>query len=118
MTEEQIKNLKNMNVDYNDALVRFAGNEAMFLKFFKKFPSDPSFPDLKKYLSEDNVDEAFRSAHTLKGVTSNLAMKELSYVSSELTELLRAKKLDEGKEYFPVVEETYNDMIKFISTLE
>ena len=33
--------------------------------------------------------EAFRAAHTLKGVSQNLSFKELGQVSGEITEALR-----------------------------
>lgn len=118
MTAEQIAELEKLDINYKDGLERFAGMEGMFLKFLKKFPNDPSFSDLKKYLDEKNVEEAFRAAHTLKGVASNLAMETLYTVSSEITELLRAKKLDEGIEYFPKVAEVYDKIIAFIATLD
>lgn len=36
-----------------------------------------------------NREEAFRAAHTIKGVCSNLAFTQLLQFSSQLTELLR-----------------------------
>lgn len=118
MTAEQAEKFKALNIDIDDALERFAGSDAMYLKFVKKFPGDPSFPDLKKFLGEKNIDEAFRAAHTLKGVASNLAMKELMTVSSEITELLRDKEFDLAVKYFPQVEEVYDKVIAFIATLD
>ena len=40
-------------------------------------------------MNDKNYEDAFRSAHTLKGVCQNLSFDRLYEVSHELTELLR-----------------------------
>ena len=40
-------------------------------------------------MENGNYEDAFRSAHTLKGVCQNLSFDRLYEVSNELTELLR-----------------------------
>ena len=40
-------------------------------------------------MENKNYEDAFRSAHTLKGVCQNLSFDRLYEVSNELTELLR-----------------------------
>ena len=42
-------------------------------------------------MENKNYEDAFRSAHTLKGVCQNLSFDRLYEVSYELTELLRDK---------------------------
>lgn len=83
------------DVDVEGALARFVGNEALFLKFLKKFRSDMSYANLIMNLEEGNYEEAFKCAHTLKGVSANLGLNLIAKPTSELTELLRGKAASE-----------------------
>ena len=58
-------------------------------KFVRKFPEDPSYAQLKQALAENSLTDAFRAAHTLKGVAANLSFEPLRQSASDLTELLR-----------------------------
>ena len=83
-----------MGSDYEGVLGRM-GSEAMIKRFALKFLQDPSFNNLKENLEKNDGEEAFRAAHTLKGVCLNLGFDELYEASAEITEKLR------GKEYVP-----------------
>ena len=74
--------------NYEDVLRRLP-NEALIRKFTLKFLEDQSYLQLKQALKDKNYEDAFRSAHTLKGVCQNLSFDRLYEVSNELTELLR-----------------------------
>ena len=74
--------------NYEDVLGRLR-SEALIRKFTLKFLEDQSYPQLKQALNDKNYEDAFRSAHTLKGVCQNLSFDRLCEVSHELTELLR-----------------------------
>ena len=76
--------------NYEDVLGRLR-SEALIRKFTLKFLEDQSYPQLKQALNDKNYEDAFRSAHTLKGVCQNLSFDRLYEVSYELTELLRDK---------------------------
>ena len=60
-----------MGADYQNTLNRFP-NEAFIKKFVLKFLDDNSYANLKEAIAAGNVEEAFRAAHTLKGVCLNL----------------------------------------------
>ena len=92
--------------DYKSVFKRF-GNGAMVKRFAVKFLNDTSFANLKQALQDKDVNEAFRAAHTLKGVCLNLGFNNLYTVSSELTEKLRKGELDGSDELFAKVEEQY-----------
>ena len=64
-------------------------SEALIQRFTLKFLEDQSYLQLKQTLENKNYEDAFRSAHTLKGVCQNLSFDRLYEVSNELTELLR-----------------------------
>lgn len=58
-------------------------------KFLGKFLEDPSFETLCAQLQAGNRPEAFRAAHTLKGVCANLSFSRLLASATALTEVLR-----------------------------
>ena len=64
-------------------------SEALIWRFTLKFLEYQSYIQLKQALENKNYEDAFRSAHTLKGVCQNLSFDRLYEVSNELTELLR-----------------------------
>ena len=74
--------------NYEDVLGRLH-SEALIRRFALKFLEDQSYIQLKQALENKNYEDAFRSAHTLKGVCQNLSFDRLCEVSHELTELLR-----------------------------
>lgn len=62
-----------MGADYEGVLGRLR-SEVLIKKFAKKFLDDGSFRSLKDNLVQKNGEEAFRAAHTLKGVCQNLSV--------------------------------------------
>lgn len=58
-------------------------------KFIGKFLDDKSFETLCREMEAGNREEAFRAAHTLKGVCANLSFTRLLESVSLLTEELR-----------------------------
>ena len=79
-----------MKGDYKDALSRLITDERI-KKFLVKLLSDNSFSELCSAMEKKNLEEAFRAAHTLKGVSKNLSLSALAYSSSNLTEALRGR---------------------------
>ncbi len=92
-------------------------NDSMILRFLMKFPEDKSFSTLGSSLADGNTEEAFRAAHTLKGLCLNLGFNDLYTPSAELTELLRAGKTDGADELFEKVKEKYGTVLDGIKKL-
>lgn len=97
---------RQMGANYEDVLKRLY-NEGMICKFTLMFLNDDSYPKLEQALKEGNVKEAFRAAHTLKGVCQNLGFTNLYQPAYELTEVLRAGTLEGSGEWFARVTEQY-----------
>lgn len=74
--------------NYTDAIGRLR-SEKLVRKFAVKFLDDPSFQLLEDSLASQDYREAFRAAHTIKGVCQNLAFNKLGTSSEQLTESLR-----------------------------
>ena len=74
--------------NYEDALSRLM-NDTLIEKFLKKFLNDDSYNSLSVSIENRDYHEAFKAAHTLKGVSLNLSLSRLSASASEITEYLR-----------------------------
>lgn len=106
-----------MGADYEGLLSRL-GSEALIKKFAVKFLTDGSFQDLKTSLEAGEAEQAFRAAHTLKGICLNLGFDNLYKPSEELTELLRGREIvPESQEKFAEVEAQYNRTVTAIQRL-
>lgn len=105
--------------DYEDVLGRFAGNKMLVEKFARKFIDDPSYQTLVDSMGKENYEEAFRAAHTLKGVCANLGFTQLFKVSSDLTEELRGGSPDAAKlpEMLEKVSSEYKKTIDAINSV-
>ena len=87
-------------------------------KFAKKFLDDGSFRSLKDNLVQKNGEEAFRAAHTLKGVCQNLGFDNLYKASFDITEKLRGRDTEGCEELLAKVEEQYNNTVDAIHMME
>ena len=74
--------------DYDDVIGRLR-SEKLVNKFVLRFLDDKSYDLLRASMEAKDYGEAFRAAHTIKGVCSNLAFTMLGKSSSELSEALR-----------------------------
>jgi len=77
-----------MGGDYVDVSARLH-SDRLVQKFVLKYLDDPSFDLLCTAMAEKNYEEAFRAAHTIKGVCQNLSFTKLLASSSQLSDALR-----------------------------
>ena len=63
--------------------------DSLIEKFVIKFLSEPSYDHLCQALAQEDYENAFRDAHSLKGVSLNLGFEKLGKSSGDLTEYLR-----------------------------
>lgn len=102
--------------NYPDTISRLLTEERI-LRFVRKFPADGSFNDLQAALARGAVEEAFRAAHTLKGVAQNLGFTALYEKASAVTEVLRGGSL-EVTALMPDLESVYILTVESISALD
>ncbi|MCI9678683.1 MAG: Hpt domain-containing protein [Oscillospiraceae bacterium] len=77
-----------MGGDYEGVMGRLR-SERMVQKFVLKFLADGSYDLLLSSAAAADWQEAFRAAHTIKGVCQNLGFNRLYESSSELSEAMR-----------------------------
>lgn len=104
--------------DYEDTMKRM-GMERLLQKFMLKFLDDGSFQELCDNMEQQNYEEAFRAAHTLKGLCLNLGFKTLAESSSNLTEALRPQQFEESNlaEIMKMLEQVKRDYEMTVSVI-
>lgn len=108
-----------IGADYEDVLKRMMKEERV-TKFAKMFLKDPSYEGLVKAMEEEDYDEAFRMAHTLKGVCQNLAFEALGAPSVAITEMLRMpdRDIEMAKSLLPDVTEQYQRTVEGLKMVD
>ena len=104
-----------MGADYDDVMGRLRKDERV-QKFLLKMLDDKSYALLTDSVEAGNMSEAFRAAHTIKGVCQNLSITPLYKSAYELAELLRnADAYSEDME--PMIEEVKKDYTHMIECI-
>lgn len=99
--------------NYKDIMERLV-TETRVRKFVLLFLEDDSYENFLKAMEEENVSEAFRAIHTLKGVCLNLGFQGMYPVVSDMTELLRGNAMEEGKKKLPELQKIYENHVRAI----
>ncbi|MEG0894898.1 MAG: hypothetical protein RSE07_06095 [Oscillospiraceae bacterium] len=99
-----IEELKKAGINYEDGIKRFAYKAEIYNKYLINFFDDPTFFQLGDYLKEQNYIEAFKCAHTLKGVSGNLSMDDFYQCVCILVEALRNNQTDN-------INQIYNNLL-------
>jgi len=86
--------LKAYGVDYENAVKRFAGNEALYEKFLKKLTEDDHLAIGEQAMKEERYEDVFRAVHALKGVAGTLGMTELFQAASEVVASIRKNEIN------------------------
>lgn len=105
--------------DYDATVARMCGKESVLEKFVRKFVEDPTYSTLISSFESGDIENAFRMAHTLKGICLNLGFKKLYESASALTEALRDQTAiaDNAAELLGNVKRDYETVLNAVSEL-
>ena len=84
-----IEKLDKFGANSKEGLERCLNREDFYFKLIDKAVSDNSYINLKAEIENKNYSEAFKIAHSLKGVLGNLSLTPLYDIAYKLTEHLR-----------------------------
>lgn len=107
--------LERCGVDLDATLARFAGNEALYEKFLRRFPADPNFAGIAPALAREDWDGALRYAHTLKGVSGNLGLTRLFEACGAVVQDLRQEERARAAADYRTLEEAYRQIVEALS---
>lgn len=99
--------------NYAEVLGRLR-SERMIQKFVLKFLDDANFDLLCRSLEAGAVEDAFRAAHTIKGMCQNLSFTRLAESSGRMTEALRSGDLTGARALLSCVQEDYGRTVAAI----
>ena len=100
--------------DYDEVIGRLR-REQTVEKFLFKFLEDTSYALLQTSVTDGRYDEAFRAAHTLKGICQNLSFTKLYTSSSRMTEAFRAGENEQAVAGMPQLTADYQQTIHAIA---
>ena len=106
-----------MGGDYAGVTSRLP-TERMVQKFVLKFLNDGSYDLLVRSMEAEDYEEAFRAAHTIKGVCQNLDFTRLYQSSSQLSEALRSGWTPEADALAEQVAVDYKQTVEAIRTYQ
>ncbi len=90
-----------------DEVVSRLRSERLIQKFVLKFLDDGSFALLEASMASGSREEAFRAAHTIKGMCQNLSFTRLGNTADEVTEALRNSWPDNAGELMEKIRRDY-----------
>ncbi|MBD5096495.1 MAG: Hpt domain-containing protein [Lachnospiraceae bacterium] len=104
-------------VNIETAMERFMNNEQLLVKFLKKFPQDPNYDAMLVAVEEKRYEDAFKAAHTLKGVCGNLSLESLYENVCKVVELLRGGKGEGIDTVLPDAKAEYERVVAILETI-
>ena len=83
-------------IDVEAALIRVGGNRKLYKKLLIKFRDDysNSFHEIQREIENNNLKDAERYAHTVKGVVGNIGISKLHEIAGDLEAGIRKRETD------------------------
>lgn len=82
------------DIEVKSALERMCGNEALYVKFLRRFLEDTHYQEFCRAFKQGDREEAMHSAHALKGLAGNLGLMALFEQSARVVDQLRREERD------------------------
>lgn len=111
----QLYDLENIiNIDIKGSLERFSNYEPMYIKYLKKFITEPTFDEFLKALDSGDSEAIENSAHTLKGICGNLGLIDLFNIYNDIVQDIRKGEVKKAQE---TASKAIEDTKKYKNTL-
>ena len=82
---DSINELDALGVNTQEALRRFSGNSALYVKMLGKLTAAANDLEVMPCIEKEDYETAVTNAHTLKGVTGNLSLTPLYNAYTDIT---------------------------------
>ncbi len=112
MTIEEV--YSRIGADYGDVAKRLP-SESLIARLAVKYLQDPTYEELMRAVRNNDVDTAFRAAHTLKGVCQNLGFTNMYQPVYDVTEIFRAGTMEGAA---PLLEEITREYGKLTEAIK
>ncbi len=118
MENDKKNAMEKLGINVEDALKRFMGNEALFLKMLRKLPGVISQSYVSPDFDASNYAADIDRAHMIKGVTGDLSIMPLYKAYSDIVSLLRENKPEEARAALKDILPVQEKIIKFIEEMD
>lgn len=99
------------NVDYENGIKRFAGNEALYEKYLLKFKEDVHYEAVVTAFETGDFDTLLKEAHTLKGVAGTLGLIDIYQNCTDIVIALRGERTEQVPEMIGLLQDAYKKTI-------
>jgi len=89
-----LQKIKALGANTDDGLKRFMNNSALYEKCLKKYTAEAEKCNMLDEIKSGDFENAVKSAHTMKGVASNLSLTPLYDLYSEIVLRIRKNNTD------------------------
>ncbi len=113
MTVQEI--YSSIGADYSDVLKRLP-SENLIARLVVKYLDDPTYRELMEAVQNQDVDAAFRAAHTLKGVCQNLGFSNMFQPVFDVTEIFRSGTMEGAAPLLEEITREYDKVTEAIRT--
>lgn len=114
MREQAKTYLTEAGIDVKDVMERFMGNEALLERMLKKFTQSNVQETLEEAVKNQDSKAALEASHTLKGMTANLSMSELTGLYTRQVEFLRSENEESAFGLMEEITKEYQRMVQKI----
>jgi len=104
-------------IDVESGLIRVGGNRKLYKKLLIKFRDDysNSFDEIQRAIEKNNLKDAERYAHTVKGVAGNIGVNKLHKIAGDLEAGIRKRETDR---YDSMLKKYSKELSKALTTLK
>lgn len=88
----KLQELRNViDIDVDGSVARFSNMEAMYLKYLKRFITEPTYDALLEAVANQDYKGIEIAAHTLKGICGNLGLNTLFNDFNDIVKAVRSE---------------------------
>jgi CheY-like chemotaxis protein len=104
-------------IDINSGLIRVGGNMKFYKKLLIEFRDDysNSFNEIKRSIENNNLKDAERYAHGIKGVAGNIGISKLHKIAGDLETVIRKRETDR---YDVILNQYSKELSKVLNSLQ
>lgn len=107
-----------IDIDIQGSLERFSNFEPMYIKYLKRFNTEPTYDALKEAVSAQDFGAIETTAHTLKGIAGNLGLNTLFTDFDNIVKAVRAQENDKALELCHEIESKVEQVRAAIAQLD
>ena len=115
--EKLYKELEEWGCDVQGAKERFDDDE-LFATCIDLFLEDENLEKLNEEIKNNDCQESFNAAHTIKGVAANLGLTPIYDAVSDVVQELRVGKLEAGKAFMPKLNGEMEKMVEIVKNCQ